>query len=80
MNWALFRNIMAAWILLAVAGCGGGGGSVASGGTGGTGISAGAVTGFGACSSMVWSSARRPAPSNWMALPVPTRPPIHIVD
>jgi len=48
MNRTVFRNlIMTAWVLMAVAGCGGGGGSVASGGTGGTGISSGAVTGFG---------------------------------
>lgn len=48
MNRTVFRNlIMTAWVLMAVAGCGGGGGSVASGGTGGTGISAGTVTGFG---------------------------------
>jgi len=39
--------IMTPCVLLAIASCGGGGGSVASGGTGGTGISAGAVTGFG---------------------------------
>ena len=48
MNWTLFRNmIMTAGTLLAVAACGGGGGTVASGGTGGTGISSGSVTGFG---------------------------------
>ena len=48
MNWTLLRNmIMTPCVLLAIASCGGGGGSVASGGTGGTGISAGTVTGFG---------------------------------
>jgi len=48
MNWTLFRNMMmTAGVVLAVAGCGGGGDTVASGGTGGTGISSGPVTGFG---------------------------------
>lgn len=48
MNRVLFRNlVLLAWTLIAVTGCGGDGGGIASGGTGGTGVSYGPVTDFG---------------------------------